>query len=72
MATTAAIALTPNGKTLYVGTNSNMPGEDDTVTPVSTATNKPGKAIRVGEGIDAIAITPNGRPPTSPASTPAR
>ena len=60
-ATTAAIALTPNGKTLYVGTNSNMPAGDDTVTPVSTATNRPGKAIRVGGGIDAIAITPNGK-----------
>jgi YVTN family beta-propeller protein len=60
-ATTAAIALTPNGKTLYVATNSNAAAEDDTVTPVSTATNRPGKAIRVGSGIDAIAITPNGK-----------
>jgi DNA-binding beta-propeller fold protein YncE len=60
-AATAAIALTPNGKTLYVGTNSNVPGQHDTVTPVSTATNRPGRAIRVGGGIDAIAITPNGR-----------
>jgi YVTN family beta-propeller protein len=59
-ATTAAIALTPNGKTLYVGTNSNGLG-DDTVTPVSTVTGRPGKAIRVGGGIDAIAITPNGK-----------
>jgi hypothetical protein len=32
-----------------------------TVTPVSTATGRPGKAIRVGGGIDAIAITPNGK-----------
>jgi DNA-binding beta-propeller fold protein YncE len=61
LAATAAIAITPNGKTLYVGTNSDVPGEDDTVTPVSTATNRPGKAITVGQGIDAIAITPNGR-----------
>jgi hyaluronoglucosaminidase len=38
-----------------------VPGEDDTVTPVSTATSRPGKAITVGQGIDAIAITPNGR-----------
>jgi YVTN family beta-propeller protein len=60
-ATTAAIALTPNGKTLYVGTNSNVPAEDDAVTPVNTATNRPGKAIRVGGGIDTIAITPNGK-----------
>lgn len=61
LAATAAIALTPNGKTLYVGTNSDVLGEDDTVTPVSTATNRPGKAIAVGQGIDAIAITPNGK-----------
>jgi YVTN family beta-propeller protein len=60
-ATTAAIALTPNGKTLYVGTNSNVLGQDDTVTPVSTATNRPGKVIRVGAGINVIAITPNGK-----------
>jgi DNA-binding beta-propeller fold protein YncE len=61
LAATAAIALTPNGKTLYVGTNSFVAGEDDTVTPVSTATNRPGKAIKVGEGVDDIAITPNGK-----------
>jgi hypothetical protein len=60
-AATAAIALTPNGKTLYVGTNSDVAGQDDTVTPVSTATGRPGKAIRVGNGIDAIVITPNGK-----------
>ena len=60
-ATTAAIALTPNGKTLYIGTNSNVPAEDDAVTPVSTATDRPGKAMRVGGGIDTIAITPNGK-----------
>jgi YVTN family beta-propeller protein len=60
-AATAALALTPNGRTLYVGTNADVPGEDDTVTPVSTATNRPGKPIRVGPGIDAIAITPNGK-----------
>jgi DNA-binding beta-propeller fold protein YncE len=31
------------------------------VTPVSTATNKPGSAIKVGAGPGAIAVTPNGR-----------
>jgi DNA-binding beta-propeller fold protein YncE len=60
-ATTGAIALTPNGKTLYVGTNANGAAEDDTVTPVSTATDRPGKAISVGGGVDAIVITPNGK-----------
>jgi DNA-binding beta-propeller fold protein YncE len=31
------------------------------VTPISTATNKAGKAIKVGESPVAIAITPNGK-----------
>jgi YVTN family beta-propeller protein len=60
-ASTAAIAITPNGRTLYVGTESFVPGVDDLLTPVSTATNKPGKSIRVGQGVDAITITPNSR-----------
>jgi len=33
----------------------------DTVTPISTATNKPGKPIRVGSSTNAIAITPDGK-----------
>jgi YVTN family beta-propeller protein len=37
----------------------------DTVTPIDTATGKAGKAIKVGKGPAAIAIAPNGRPPTS-------
>jgi hyaluronoglucosaminidase len=32
-----------------------------TVTPISTATNLPGKAITVGKGPQSIAITPNGK-----------
>ena len=32
-----------------------------TVTPINTATGKPGKAITVGGGASAIAITPNGK-----------
>ena len=32
-----------------------------TVTPIRTATNKAGKAIKVGSGPKAIAITPNGK-----------
>jgi len=31
------------------------------VTPVSTATNRPGEAITVGKGPQSIAITPNGK-----------
>jgi len=49
------VAITPDGRTVYAPTGS------DTVVPVSTATNVPGKAIKVGNGPRAIAITPNGR-----------
>lgn len=48
-------AITLNGATAYV-VNSN----DDTVTPISTATNTPGTPIPVGGAPLAIAITPNG------------
>jgi YVTN family beta-propeller protein len=47
-----AIAITPNGKTAYVASNSG-------VTPISTATNKAGKPIKGLGG--PIAITPNGK-----------
>src|ERR1022692_2457507 len=47
------VAITPDGKTVYAVSSS--PG---TVTAVSTATNKPGKAIKVGSYPIAIAITP--------------
>jgi YVTN family beta-propeller protein len=53
-----AIAITPDGKTAYVAnTNSG------TVTPITTATNRAGKPIRVadGPGTIAIAITRDGR-----------
>jgi YVTN family beta-propeller protein len=36
-------------------------GGSDTVTPIRTATGKPGMPIRVGASPEAIAITPNGR-----------
>lgn len=50
-----AMAITPNGKTLYVTS-------DTTVTPVSTTTGAVGKAISVGGGsTQVIAITPNGK-----------
>ena len=48
--------LTPDGKTIYV-TN----GASASVTPISTATNRPGKPIKVGGAPGAIAVTQNGR-----------
>ena len=48
-----AIAITPNGKTIYAGT--------DAVVPVSTASGKPGKPIDIGRYNEEIAITPNGK-----------
>ena len=46
------MAVTPDGKTLYVV------DQDNQVTPVSTATNTAGAPISVGSGALAIAITP--------------
>jgi hyaluronoglucosaminidase len=48
-----AIAITPDGRTVYVAN-----AVSGTVTPVSTATNKAGPAIKVGKGSFGIAITP--------------
>ena len=65
-----AIAITPNRKTVYVSSGKSEgassictgpPVPANTVTPISTATNKPGKPIYVGSGPGAIAVTPNGR-----------
>jgi YVTN family beta-propeller protein len=47
------LAITANGRTLYVGN-----GDSNTVTPINTATNRPGRPIKVGLGPVAIAITP--------------
>lgn len=49
-----SIAITPDGKTAYVGSGG---GE---VTPIDLATNTPGKPIPVGEPVS-IAITPDGK-----------
>ena len=49
------IAITPDGKTLYVGC------EDGTVIPIRTATNTPGRAIRVRGGAITIAFTPDSK-----------
>jgi YVTN family beta-propeller protein len=48
-----AIAITPDGKTLYV-TNP----DDDTVTPINTGTNAVGQPIHVRGEAEAIVITP--------------
>ena len=50
-----AMAITPDGKTVYVVNYGN-----NTVVPVSTATGKAGRAIKVGAYPLFIAITPNG------------
>jgi YVTN family beta-propeller protein len=47
------IAITPSGRTAYVTDSGSAQ-----VTPISTATNKPGPAIRVGHDPVEIAITP--------------
>jgi YVTN family beta-propeller protein len=51
----AFIAITPDGNTAYVANS-----RGDTVTPIHTATNRPGKEVAVGLDPEAIAITRNG------------
>ena len=56
-----ALALTPDGRTLYVANT-----WDGTITPIDVETNTPGPAIRVGSQVSprypyALAITSNGR-----------
>ena len=55
LAAPQVMAMTPDGKTIYVtdGTNS--------VAPVSTVTNTAGKPINIGEQPDGILITPDGK-----------
>lgn len=54
----ATMAITPNGKTLYVGD-----WDSGTVTPIRTATNTAGKPIKTGANpsLVAMAATPNGK-----------
>jgi YVTN family beta-propeller protein len=52
----AALAVTPDGRTLYVANYG-----DNTVTPVDVATGTPGTPIPVGHDPDALAVTPDGR-----------
>ena len=51
----SGIAITPNGQTAYVVNN-----DDDTVTPITLATDTPGTPIAVGDAPVGIAITPDG------------
>ena len=57
-----AIAVTPDGKTVYAANTWENTGRlasgQSTVTPIATATNTPGTPIEVGDGPYAIAITP--------------
>jgi DNA-binding beta-propeller fold protein YncE len=58
-----AIAITPDGKTTYIATAAYIAGNCagcpvGTVIPVATATNTPGKPIKIGRIPEAIAITP--------------
>ncbi len=59
-----AIAVTPDGKTVYVANTWENTGRlasgQSTVTPIATATNTPGPPIEVGSGPWAFAITPDG------------
>jgi DNA-binding beta-propeller fold protein YncE len=48
-----AIAITPDGKTAYA-----VSLAKGTVTPIATATNTPGRPIKVGRGAFAIVIAP--------------
>ena len=54
---TWGIAITPDGKTAYVTNTFPM----STVVPITTATNKVGKPIKVASGAEGIAITPDGK-----------
>jgi DNA-binding beta-propeller fold protein YncE len=61
----ASIAITPDGRTLYVASarpaRSARSVNSGTVTPVSTATNKPGKPVVVAGGLNGlIAAAPDG------------
>jgi DNA-binding beta-propeller fold protein YncE len=60
-----ALAVTPDGRTLYVAGPGGFRGDlfvhGHTVTPVSIATGAPGTPIRAGDQPQAPAMTPDGR-----------
>jgi hyaluronoglucosaminidase len=51
-----AIAVTPDGRTVYVASQ-----DTSTVTPIPTATDTPGKPLKVGRLPRVIATTPDGK-----------
>jgi len=51
------IVITPDGRTAYV---SSSEGRNRTVTPISTATNRPGTPIPIALGL-ITALTPDGK-----------
>jgi DNA-binding beta-propeller fold protein YncE len=51
-----ALAMAAAGRTVYVANP-----DGDTITPISTATDRPGPPIVVGPSPDAMAVTPDGR-----------
>src|SRR5258708_18706410 len=59
-----ALAVTPNGRTLYVadGGSGGFPSHNgDTVTPVNVATGRPATPIRVGNQQQAMSVPPDRR-----------
>jgi DNA-binding beta-propeller fold protein YncE len=56
-----AIAITPDGMTVYVANTFDRSNGPGTVTPIATATNAPGPPIQVGSGPWAFAITPDSK-----------
>ena len=63
----SAIAFSPNGNTAYVASEpSQKPavtctGQTGVVTPISTATNRPGRPVRVACDPYAVVVTPDGK-----------
>jgi DNA-binding beta-propeller fold protein YncE len=56
-----ALALTPNGKTLYVANFGTTPAVAGTVQAINLATGKAGPPITVGHGPSGLLVTPNGK-----------
>jgi DNA-binding beta-propeller fold protein YncE len=60
-----ALAVAPDGRTLFVADGGDDTGAmqivGHTITPVATATGRPGRPIPVGSFPDALAVTPDGR-----------
>jgi DNA-binding beta-propeller fold protein YncE len=57
----AEMAITPDGKTLYVALFYPSGTGPSYVIPIATATNRPGKRIRVATAASALVVTPDGK-----------